>query len=246
MISVCLISHNGERFIKKQIQSILSQLSEFDELIISDDESTDNTCEIIQSFQDNRIKLFHHKKDSAFEKYNKNKGFYYATANMYHALQHASGEYIFFADQDDIWIENKLQKCVEKLQTHDCVICNYNIIDENDKITQTAVIKNFSYSTINHLIKNHFMGCCMAIKKEVLSYIFPFPKELRMFDIWIGILCCQKKNIYFINEPLHLYRQHKNNVSPATKKSTNSLFYKIQYRIQLIYQLFYHTFLLRQ
>ena len=60
MISVCMATYNGERFIKEQIDSILPQLSQDDELIISDDGSTDRTLEIIASYKDERIKVFHH------------------------------------------------------------------------------------------------------------------------------------------------------------------------------------------
>ena len=62
MISVCMATCNGERFIKEQIDSILPQLSQDDELIISDDGSTDKTLEIIASYKDVRIKVFHHNK----------------------------------------------------------------------------------------------------------------------------------------------------------------------------------------
>ena len=66
MISVCMATYNGERFIKEQIDSILPQLSEDDELIISDDGSTDRTLEIIASYKDKRIKVFHHHKNLLF------------------------------------------------------------------------------------------------------------------------------------------------------------------------------------
>ena len=57
MISVCMATYNGEKYIKEQLSSILNQLSEKDEIIISDDSSTDKTVEIIESFQDKRIKI---------------------------------------------------------------------------------------------------------------------------------------------------------------------------------------------
>ena len=61
MVSVCMATYNGERFIKEQIDSILCQLAAEDELIISDDGSTDKTLEVIESYGDNRIKVLHHK-----------------------------------------------------------------------------------------------------------------------------------------------------------------------------------------
>ena len=62
MISVCMATYNGEKYIKEQLSSILSQLSEKDEIIVSDDSSTDKTVEIIESFQDKRIKILKNNK----------------------------------------------------------------------------------------------------------------------------------------------------------------------------------------
>lgn len=58
MISVCIATHNGEKYIKKQLESILSQLDFSDEIVISDDGSTDQTINLIQSLEDKRIKIF--------------------------------------------------------------------------------------------------------------------------------------------------------------------------------------------
>ena len=95
MISVCMATYNGAQFIKEQIDSILCQLSTEDELIISDDGSTDETLSIINSYKDNRIKVFQHKaaEGSAFIK---------ATRNFENAMSHAVGDYIFLSDQDDM------------------------------------------------------------------------------------------------------------------------------------------------
>lgn len=62
MISVCMATYNGERFLNEQIDSILPQLSVYDELVISDDNSTDSTRDIIKSYQDSRIKFFHNEQ----------------------------------------------------------------------------------------------------------------------------------------------------------------------------------------
>lgn len=82
MTSVCMASYNGEKFIKQQIDSILYQLSDTDELIISDDGSSDKTIEIINSYNDSRIKLLNHEKNPSFSKIKYSRSFYYASANF--------------------------------------------------------------------------------------------------------------------------------------------------------------------
>ncbi|MDE5758415.1 MAG: glycosyltransferase, partial [Allobaculum sp.] len=92
MISVCIATYNGERYIETQIRSILDQLNEDDEIIISDDSSTDRTLDIIRSLNDSRIKLFAGNK------------FHSRTFNFENALKQATGDFIFLSDQDDIWL----------------------------------------------------------------------------------------------------------------------------------------------
>ena len=104
MVSVCLASYNGEKFIKQQIDSILCQLGKHDEIIISDDSSTDRTVQIIKNYNDPRIKLI---EDCKFQS---------PIFNLENALKQAKGDYIFLSDQDDFW-ESKNTKKDEASQT---------------------------------------------------------------------------------------------------------------------------------
>jgi len=99
-ISVCMATYNGEKYIYDQLQSILTQLSENDEVIISDNYSSDKTIEIIELFNDPRIKIYFLKKGKSIK-------------NFENALLHASRDYIFLADQDDIWLPGKVQIMME-------------------------------------------------------------------------------------------------------------------------------------
>ena len=241
MISVCIATYNGERFIKKQLDSILSQISKNDEIIISDDNSSDSTIEIIQSYKDSRIKLFHHNKELSLLK-EKSASFKLVAQNFENALKKAKGDYVFLADQDDIWKENKVAEIIRYLQTYDIVMSNFSIIDENDMITK----KNFyetspisKYLLIN-IIRSHFLGCCMAFKKSVLEYCLPFPKNLICHDYWLGCIGTHKFNFYFIPNSLHLYRRTSDNVSTSTGKSKNSIMYRIKYRFDFLLSVLFH------
>ncbi|MDE6793421.1 MAG: glycosyltransferase, partial [Muribaculaceae bacterium] len=104
MVSVCLATYNGELFIKEQIQSIIPELENEDEIIISDDGSTDNTLPIIRNFKDSRIKIFINKETQGVNN------------NMENAIRKASGDIIFLSDQDNVWIKGKIEKCVKALE----------------------------------------------------------------------------------------------------------------------------------
>lgn len=112
MISVAMASFNGEKYIKKQILSILDNLNEDDELVISDDGSTDCTLQIIKEFQDSRIKLI----KGNHEGINK---------NFENAIVHCMGDYIFLSDQDDEWYPSKVSTVMKYFNDNpSCVLFN--------------------------------------------------------------------------------------------------------------------------
>ena len=238
MISVCMATYNGQAYIKKQLDSILVQLSDNDEVIISDDGSTDATIEIISSYKDSRIKLLNHKKNTEFLKMKRSKNFYLVASNFENALSHAKGDYIFLTDQDDIWRKDKVSKMLENLNQSDIVMSNFSIIDKNDVVINERFYDKspISNSIVVNIIKSHFLGCCMAFKKNVLTYALPFPEKLVGHDYWIGCLGAKKFFFKFIDEPLHLYRRSDINVSTSTGKSENPILLRIFYRIIFLWQ----------
>lgn len=235
MISVCIATYNGEKYIEAQLRSILSELGECDEVIISDDRSTDSTIKIIERLNDARIKILHHIKQPTS---NISAKHIYTSANFENALNHASGEYVFLSDQDDIWVEKRVEKMINKLKSHVLVMCNYNIIDENDIVVKEKVLQDgfIKKSMILNIVSMPFHGCCIAFRrKEILSIALPWPRNLILHDNWIGFIAIYIDTIYFIDEPLLLYRRHDSNVSGNTN---NSLFYKLRNRIVFITQLY--------
>ena len=184
--------------------------------------------------------MLHHQKNPAFAKIKYSRNFYYASANFENALQAAKGDYIFLTDQDDIWLPNKVEKMMQALQSTDCVICKNSVIDSQGNLTNAYYDKpHFTKSILKNLRTTPFLGCCMAFKKNALNYILPFPKKCIGHDLWIGCLCAYKNQLSYIDEPLHKYRVHENNVSPSvTAQSRNPLLFKIKYRISFLFQFF--------
>lgn len=231
MISVCIATYNGEKYIYEQLQSIREQLSEFDEIIISDHGSTDNTIQVIKEINDSRIKILYNNKKSSSKIYSSSH--INASINFENAIKNSKGDYIFLSDQDDIWMHSKVEKMTKKLNEEKTtlVMSNFSIINTNNELIKERFFINNPISNyeITNLIKMPFHGCCIAFRKELLKKVLPFPKNLLLHDNWIGFLA--KGHIKYIDEPLILYRRHHNNVSSEKGRSRNPLWYKIYYRI---------------
>lgn len=228
MVSVCIATYNGSKYLKEQIFSILSQLSENDEIIVSDDNSKDDTRKILLSFEDNRIKIFDGPcaGNAAF--------------NFENALKNASGDYIFLSDQDDVWMDGKVKTMMEYLLKYDLVLSDCSITDKDLNVVQKSYFSILPphYGVFANLFKNHYLGCCMAFRRKVLHYALPFPKTIVMHDIWLGLCAELFCKTYIIERPLMYYRRHDLAISTAAGKSKNSLFFKIKYRVSIIYQLY--------
>lgn len=239
MISVCIATHNGEKYIKEQLDSILCQLFPDDEVLISDDGSTDSTLEIIKGYNDPRIKVFtkvHTLKGM--------KSHYYVTMNFENALKQAKGDYIFLSDHDDVWYPNKVEKCIELLQEYDMVLHNLECVDGDLNPLNRNIYKN-SFRSKNYLLRRgkHY-GCALAFKGNLLQYILPFPKRLVLHDYWIGIMGEIFGKFICINQPLTKYRIHGDNTSGKAQK-TNSLYYKLSYRLYTMSYVLMRTILLK-
>ena len=226
MISVCMATFNGQKFILKQVQSILCQLNDEDELIIIDDKSTDNTVKILKKLDDIRIKILINPSNmGSIFSFNK-------------ALSLAIGEYIFLSDQDDIWYSNKIDASIEHLEKDklDLIVHDARVVDVDKKhVISESLFRLYDSSPnlIRNLISSRHTGCCMVIKKTALKKLLPIPilfdkKSLIVslfsiqgiqHDAWLGVLSgvyrFKKK---FIPTPLIDYQRHGNNESPLKRK----------------------------
>lgn len=230
MISVCIATYNGEKYIKEQIDSILCQLGIEDEVIISDDGSTDATLTIIESYKDDRISLY----KNAFKN---------VVLNFEFVINKAKGDYIFLSDQDDIWHKEKVKLYMESFAENAnaiLVISDLQIIDKKGISLDKVFYKNkFTSNLVENIFVNNFIGCAMAFKSCAKKNILPFPKNIAMHDWWIGTCCVIYGEIHFIDKKLNFYRRHDNNV---TKEGGANLVTKIKWRINLIVNLIFRCF----
>ena len=224
-VSVCMATYNGEKFIKKQLVSILDELDQHDELVIVDDCSKDQTVQIIKSCNDNRIKLYinniNHREVFSFNK----------------AISFSKNRYIFLSDQDDIWIKGRISKMKNNLSKTYLVSSNFrwiNELDEEINIDYGGVDKKSSKKNIKNILdiyigKTNYYGCAMAFERSILDYAFPIPSNVESHDLWFALVGnILRKNIH-INDYTLLKRNHTNNATSTI--SNRSIFKKIFSRV---------------
>ena len=220
-VDVLLATHNGEKYVKEQIDSILNQTYKNIKLIISDDASTDKTREILKEYEQNeKIKVYYQEKNLGYIK------------NFEFLLQQVENNLYMLSDQDDIWKEEKIEKSVEKLKSEnlDLVFGDLEAVDEN----LNTLYKSFDkYMKLDRKINkcigsyklqylyNCITGCTILSKKDFLNKILPLPKSTKymVHDYWIGLIVSLNGKIGYIKEPYIKYRQHGNNQVGLGKES---------------------------
>ncbi len=228
-ISVCMTTYNSEKYIYKQISSILSQLSENDEIIICDDRSCDSTINIISSFEDRRIKVLVNNENLGFSK------------NFSKCIHLAEGEFIFLSDHDDIWLSYKVEKYLDIFNNNaniTSIMSNMEIIDENDCVNNSRFLNlttgygNQFSRIVKNFVKSTYYGCSIAFRQELKHKILPLPFH---FDTWIGLVSDLYGHCYHLDEVTMQYRRHTQNLSNL--KASN-IYIITKWRLNLFLNLF--------
>lgn len=222
MISVVMATYNGERFIREQLLSIFNQTMSVDEIIICDDNSRDNTVQIIKDIQKEYKNI-----DIRLIQNNNNLGY---KLNFKRALLFCDADFIFLCDQDDIWLENKVEVMMQIMNVNKNIkvlASTYDLINENDNPIHIDINPRFSNKNMYKckvkpnalvrvpferlIVENSFQGCALCICKEVNE------KFQRCFSVdfhhdWlINLLASEQNGMYFLNVPLFHYRIHSKN-----------------------------------
>jgi len=235
MISVCVATYNGAEYIREQLNSILSQLTAEDEVIVSDGGSVDDTIARIEQLHDKRIRIillpeFHTQASGIWKQVER------ISRNFENALQYAKGEIIFLSDQDDRWMPDKVARVLACMDRETmCVVHDAQVTDEQLHVMEPSIMKSFKpcFSRWGVLWKSPFMGCCMAVRKEVVDEALPVPQGVE-YDTWLGCVARKKGNVRFVQQPLLLYRRHEHNASYLAHHNHNSLWVKLIRRYNIL------------
>jgi glycosyltransferase involved in cell wall biosynthesis len=206
-ISVCMATKNGGEFIREQLESILIQMQPDDEIVISDDSSTDSTLDIIAGFTDSRIRLF------------KNNTFYDPRWNFENALKNSSGDVLILSDQDDVWLDNKIAVIRDifkgsRSPVHLVVLDAY-VCDSTGTIIEDSLFHTIKAGkgVVKNIFDNTYVGCCMAFSRPLLEIALPFPQRIPMHDMWLGLLAELFGTVKFVNVKTMCYRRHAANMT---------------------------------
>lgn len=228
MNSVCIATYNGELFIDQQLRSILAQIAPEDEVIISDDGSTDNTLKIVDSIGDKRIRIRHSNA-------------HYFKDNFIEAMCEAKGDIIFLSDQDDVWLPGKYERCIKELEEVDLVCTNSEMTDGELNIIEPNFfsIYHSGPGVFKNALNNTYYGSCMAFRRSLLKDALPMPSTREIgHDIWLGLVAEMTGKVRFIDTPYLLYRRHedaKTSTSGLLHRSKRPLWLKIWNRVVVLY-----------
>lgn len=208
-IDILMATYNGEKYLVEQLDSIINQTYRNWNLLIRDDNSTDKTLEIIQNY---------HKKDKRIKILKDNKGNLGIVRNFEELLKSSESEFIMFSDQDDIWVENKLDmylKMIEKIKNKGFMIHSDAILFDKNKsniLKDTFISKKAINRGLENVFFNYFVqGATILISKEIKNFILPFPKEVYLHDRYIHLISELFFERIFVNKALIYYRQHGDN-----------------------------------
>jgi len=214
LVSIAMATYNGERFLRKQLDSIYAQTYQNIEVVVCDDYSSDRTVEILEEYKQ--------KKGLFYYKNRQNLGYF---KNFEKVLGLCEGKYIALADQDDIWLPNKIERLILAINGYSLIYSDARYIDEDDRVFAESVRtytglpvqsgKPLKYLTFNSFI----IGCTCLFRKELLSSALPFPEGERYHDWWLSLVACTQQGILYLDEPLIEYRNHGKNTLGLKKKS---------------------------
>lgn len=214
MVDILMAAYNGERYIAQQIDSILNQTYKDWKLYINDDCSSDKTAEIAEEY----AKKYPDK--IIFTKNNVNSG--NAGTNFFNMIKNSYADIIMTCDQDDIWLENKVELCVKELENKKepiLIHTDLKLIDEKGNIINNSMIRHqhinpYRNSTNQLIVQNTVTGCTMAFNKA-LADIIKIPEGQPVHDWYIAVVASIFGKVKYIDTPTILYRQHGNNYCGA-------------------------------
>ena len=220
VVDILVTTYNtNEKYLKKQIESILRQTYKNMKIYISDDNSNKNEIkELLEEYEknDNRIRLFLQPQNLGYNK------------NFEFLLKQSKANYIMFSDHDDIWNKDKVEKSLRKLKEKDVdmVYCNCRQVDEDGIVLHDDYFKYKNVPLVDGKSKLAIsrcvgIGCSQIITKSVRDKMIPFKKNFIAHDWLAGFIANECKGMCYIEEPLFDYRLHSTNVFGGRSLSQN-------------------------
>jgi glycosyltransferase involved in cell wall biosynthesis len=222
-ISVVMTTYNGAAYLAEQLGSILPQLGKADELVVSDDGSTDATPILLRAAADGdpRIRII------------ASPGGLGPIRNFEHALGHAGGAVIVLSDQDDKWLPGRLDRVrdhfTQGTAPFDLLVLDSIIADGALTPTQGSLFTYLDAGTgqAKNIVRNTYVGCHMAFRRELLSVALPFPRAIPMHDVWLGLVSELVGPVTFASGATMLFRRAGHNYTKARYPLMQRLIWRV-------------------
>lgn len=212
-VSILVATYNGAVYLDDQLRSIVAQASPDDEIVVMDDCSSDDSRAIVARYERDHPNLRLVANDH-------NIG---VRATFERLVSIANREAIILSDQDDIWIDGRRDQMIEELRRDGCVavLTNALVLTEHGAERTFFTEKQLPnvHSIAQNYLQNNFIGCAMAIRREVLELALPFPATISMHDWWLGSCAIAWGEVRYLEAPSLLYRRHTNNQSAGARRS---------------------------
>lgn len=222
-VSVALCTHNGERHLGEQLQSVLAQTRRVDEIVLSDDASTDRTRVILEEFRASapagiRVIVLHN--DPALG----------VTANFEKAVRATSGDVVFLCDQDDVWATDKVDRLLRSLDEHHATLVHSDarIVDADGTPTGETLFGTLGVRPSDLaaeergdaarvlLRRNIVTGATVALRRSLAEAVMPFPASW-LHDEWLAMSAALRGGLVVSRLPLTDYRIHGQNQIGASR-----------------------------
>ncbi len=204
-ISIAMATYNGAQYIQEQLQSFIDQTRQPDELIITDDCSTDQTEAIIREFAKTAPFAVE------FHRNEKNLGY---CGNFNAALMKATGDLVFLSDQDDVWFPEKIEHMVEFAERNPqaLVVMNDAVLTDGE-LNEVGLTKVGQIRSAGFSMNTFVMGCCCGIRRDLLDFCMPIPEGIKAHDTWIVHFAEAVNGKLVYDRVLQYYRRHETNES---------------------------------
>ena len=225
-VAICMSTYNGEKYIKKQIESLLKQTYKNIDIYVRDDGSRDNTLKILKEYEKNtKVKIITGKNLGVV------KSFYECLKQAYNAKKY---DFFAYCDQDDVWHKDKIQKAIVLLSKQEQNIpllyfSEFNYCDENLKITQKSNLNKIGASFRNSLLECISFGIVEVFNNSLAKEIInSTAKDVCYHDWWAYMIASGIGKTLYDDSATVKYRRTGQNVSPSGKTGFSLFIYRIK------------------
>lgn len=207
-VSVCMAAYQGAEFIGEQLDSILGQLGQHDEVIVVDDGSTDDTADVVANVRDDRVHLLRNVANIGYVR------------TFDRALSAATGQYLFLADQDDVWLPGRLDLMLAALQQKAVVSTSVSILGDMSSRPAFFLRARDSRRHVANIFAvvigyRPYTGCAMAFRRDIYNSVVPIPRFVyESHDLWLALVANTHRENLHLEEASVARRLHDANQTP--------------------------------